>query len=58
MAESTLSAIMGRMSTYTGQDVTWEQALNSQLNLLPPDDIDFGPMEVPAVAVPGQTELI
>ena len=58
VAESTLSAIMGRMSTYTGQDVTWEQALNSQLNLLPPDDIDFGPMEVPAVAVPGQTELI
>jgi len=58
VAESTLSAIMGRMSAYTGKEVTWEQALNSQLNLLPPDDLDFGPMEVPPVAIPGKTELI
>ena len=42
VAESTLCAIMGRMSAYTGKEVTWDQAMNSQLNLLPPDDIDFG----------------
>ena len=35
MAESTLTAIMGRMSAYTGKAVTWEQALNSQQNLMP-----------------------
>ncbi len=27
VAESTLTAIMGRMSAYTGQKVTWEQAI-------------------------------
>lgn len=34
-AKSSLTAIMGRMSTYSGQPVTWEEALNSQLDLLP-----------------------
>ena len=32
IAESTLTAIMGRMATYTGQAVTWDQALNSKLD--------------------------
>ena len=35
MAESTLTAIMGRMSAYTGKAVTWEQALNSKLDTFP-----------------------
>ena len=35
VAESTLTAIMGRMSAYTGQAVTWQQALDSQQNLMP-----------------------
>jgi len=56
IAESTLTAIMGRMSAYTGQEVTWEQALNSQENLLPAK-FEFGPLPVPPVAVPGQTRL-
>ncbi len=30
MAKSTLLAIMGRMATYTGQEITWEMALNSK----------------------------
>ncbi len=34
IAESTLTAIMGRMSAYTGKVVTWEQAMNSKLNLV------------------------
>ena len=29
MSKSTLLAIMGRMATYTGKQVTWEQAFNS-----------------------------
>lgn len=29
MAKSTLMAIMGRMATYTGQLITWDQAMNS-----------------------------
>jgi predicted dehydrogenase len=57
VAESTLTAIMGRMSTYTGKAVTWEQALNSKQNLLP-SELKFGPLAIPAIAVPGETELI
>ena len=33
LATSTLLAIMGREAAYTGQQVTWEQALNSQVSL-------------------------
>jgi len=35
MAHSTLMAIMGRMAAYTGQVVTWDQALNSKETLVP-----------------------
>src|SRR6185436_7851544 len=33
VAESTLTAIMGRMAAYTGKAVTWDQAMNSTLDL-------------------------
>jgi predicted dehydrogenase len=35
MAKSTLMGIMGRMTCYTGQAITWEQALNSREDLSP-----------------------
>ena len=35
MTHSTLAAILGRMAAYTGQTITWEQALASQETLLP-----------------------
>ena len=35
MAQSTLMGLMGRMAAYTGQEITWEQALNSQEKLVP-----------------------
>ena len=57
VAESTLTAIMGRMSAYTGKTVTWDQALNSKLDLKP-EDLKFGPMPTPPVAVPGDTPLV
>ncbi|MBC2839328.1 Gfo/Idh/MocA family protein [Robiginitalea sp. SC105] len=34
-ARSTLTAIMGRMATYTGQVISWEEAMNSQVRLMP-----------------------
>jgi myo-inositol 2-dehydrogenase/D-chiro-inositol 1-dehydrogenase len=34
-AKSTLTSIMGRMATYTGGEVTWEEALNSKVQLMP-----------------------
>jgi myo-inositol 2-dehydrogenase/D-chiro-inositol 1-dehydrogenase len=34
-AQATMSAILGRMATYSGQVVEWEEALASELSLLP-----------------------
>lgn len=57
VAESTMTAIMGRMSAYTGKVVTWEQALNSQEQLMPAG-LTLGPLPTPPVPVPGQTTLV
>ena len=35
MVNSTLMAIMGRMAAYSGDEITWEMAMNSQENLAP-----------------------
>ena len=57
ISESTLTAIMGRMSAYTGKAVTWDQALNSTLDLMP-SQLSWGKLPVPSVPSPGQTELV
>jgi myo-inositol 2-dehydrogenase / D-chiro-inositol 1-dehydrogenase len=56
-AESTMTAIMGRMSAYTGKLVTWEQAMNSKEDLFP-KELALGPMPTPRVAVPGREPLM
>lgn len=55
MAHSTLTAIMGRMASYTGKRVTWNEALNST-EKLGPDTYSFD-MKPPVVEVakPGIT---
>ncbi len=57
VAHSTLTAIMGRMSAYTGKRVTWEQAMNSALDLSP-SEYAFGDLAVRPVPEPGRTPLI
>jgi hypothetical protein len=45
-ADSTMTAILGRMATYSGQEVTWEMALNSTYDTFPKSlafDADPGP---------------
>jgi hypothetical protein len=46
---------MGRISAYTGKDVSWNDMLGSDLNLLPPDltlrDVDLSKYLIP---VPGK----
>jgi predicted dehydrogenase len=56
VAESTLTAIMGREAAYTGGEITWDELLNADQKLVP-DDVQFGPMPVAPVAMPGQTAL-
>jgi myo-inositol 2-dehydrogenase / D-chiro-inositol 1-dehydrogenase len=57
MCNSTLIAIMGRMCTYTGQDLTWEQ-VNSSIERLGPDKYEWGDVPEPPVAIPGVTKFV
>lgn len=57
VAESTMTAILGRMSAYSGQELTFEAALNADLDLAPPQ-YAFGPLPVRPVAVPGKTKFV
>ncbi len=57
MSYSTLFAIMGRMATYTGQNITWEQAMNSTEDLTPAA-YEWGEVKVPGVAMPGITKFV
>jgi len=57
IAESTLSGVMGRMSAYTGRELSWDWAMNaSKLNLTP--DYNNADLPVEPVAMPGKTQLI
>ncbi|MBT1687497.1 Gfo/Idh/MocA family protein [Dawidia soli] len=60
-AKSTLTAIMGRMATYSGQVIEWDKTLNSGLSIMPttfawdadmpvkPDANGFYPIATPGV---------
>jgi hypothetical protein len=50
-AKSTLAAVLGRMATYSGRMVTWEEALVSPR--LGPEEYTGG-YPMPPVAMPGQ----
>ena len=64
-ANATMTAILGRMCTYSGQQIAWEDAFNSKIELLPktfsweaeppvlPDANGFYP-----VAMPGRTVCV
>ena len=64
-AKSTLTAIMGRMATYTGKEITWDQALNSQ-EILVPENLSWNstPPTLPdqngryKIPVPGVTKIL
>ena len=64
-AKSTLSAIMGRMATYTGKKITWDEIINSKESLVP-DNLSWNstPPILPDedgnydVPVPGKTKFI
>jgi predicted dehydrogenase len=57
LATSTLLSIMGRHAAYSGQQVTWEQALNSEVRLVP-NPVDWkAKHEVPGLAQPGRSKV-
>lgn len=64
-AKSTMTAIMGRMATYSGQIVTWEEAMNSNIDLSPKEySWSAKPQIMPdadgnyPIAIPGQTKVV
>jgi predicted dehydrogenase len=64
-AKSTLSSIMGRFATYSGQVITWDEAMNSTVQLMPAEmDWNSQPPILPnedgyyPVPVPGETKVL
>jgi len=63
-AKSTMTSILGRMATYSGQIIEWDKALNSGFSLMP-EKLDFNalPKVLPnddgyyPVAIPGKTKF-
>ena len=63
-AKTTMTAIMGRMASYSGQMIQWDDAINSDAQLMPydvtedteppvlPDEDGFYPVPVPGVSDP------
>jgi len=64
-AKSTMTSILGRMATYSGQVVEWDKAINSNISIMPTKfDFDAMPPVLPdangfyPVAVPGVTKFV
>ena len=68
-AQATMTAILGRMCSYSGRELTWEEALNSKRVLAPGGHLgrltfDTVPKSVPGpdglypIPMPGQYEII
>ena len=63
-AKSTMTSILGRMATYSGEVIEWDKAINSGINIQPATyDWNAAPPVLPnadgfyPVAVPGQTKF-
>jgi predicted dehydrogenase len=64
-AKSTMTAIFGRMATYSGQELNWDQCLNSTVTYMPENFVWDGPMpSMPdenglyKVPMPGITKVV
>jgi len=48
VSESVMTAVMGRVSAYTGREISWDDMMNSAMKL-GPDSLEMGPVDIPAV---------
>ncbi|MBT6767571.1 MAG: gfo/Idh/MocA family oxidoreductase, partial [Opitutales bacterium] len=58
IAQSTMTAILGRMAAYTGRNISWDWAMNASKLDLTPKDWSWHDYPLAPVAVPGKTKLI
>lgn len=68
-AESTMTAVLGRMATYSGKEIKWDDAINSKVQHMPaivtaeteppvkPDAEGGYPVAIPGIRVPGAEVL-
>jgi len=56
VAHSTMTAIMGRESAYTGEAITWDEAMGWQTSLAPAT-LEWGPAPKVEVAIPGKYRI-
>jgi myo-inositol 2-dehydrogenase/D-chiro-inositol 1-dehydrogenase len=64
-AKSTMVSILGRMCTYSGKELSWDQAINSNLSIMPKEfSFDAEPPVLPdangvyPIAIPGVTNVV
>jgi len=64
-AKSSMTSIMGRMASYSGKHIKWDEAINSEISLMPPKLAwDADPLVLPGedglypAAIPGVTKVI
>jgi len=58
LAHSSMVAVLGRMAAYTGQTITWEDAIKSTETLAPQEPLDWHmKLPTPPVAIPGRTKF-
>ncbi len=57
-AQSTMTAILGRMATYSGKVVAWDEAIASEISLAPKEYSFTASPPVPSIAVPGVTQVV
>ena len=58
IAESTLTCIMARESAYSGMAITWDQIMESKLDLMPKAFDLYLKMNVPPLPVPGVYKFV
>jgi myo-inositol 2-dehydrogenase / D-chiro-inositol 1-dehydrogenase len=58
VAESTMTCLMGREAAYSGQKITWDMMMNSQLDLLPKSFDYKESVPVPPLPVPGVYKFV
>jgi predicted dehydrogenase len=56
IADSTMLGVLGRESAYTGQEISWDDMMAAELDLVP-DTFAFGEMPITPVPTPGRTRL-
>jgi predicted dehydrogenase len=64
-ATSTMTAILGRMCTYSGKEISWDEAINSKIDLMPNEfSFEATPKSLPdanglyPLPVPGLTKVV